>query len=134
MKKFKKVTLSVALALASITSSINALSVSAYTPKKDWAVYFVYGAPSNTPGLYPTCSRTIYTYGGGYKSKCTSWDPSNEDNAYVAVSTPYFNYNHYSKGISGVNHHTGSSGTITFSFAGRAYYGQCKASGTVGYA
>lgn len=133
MKKLKKTFLSIVLAVTSIASSMNVLSVSAYTPKKDWAVYYVYGAPSNTPGLYPICHRDIYTYSGGYKTNCTFWDAGNEDNAYVAVSTSYFNYNHYSTGISGVHYHSGGS-TISFTFSGNAYYGQCKASGTVGYA
>ncbi len=125
-KTFIKLTAAV-MAVATLAVGSVGMSASAYTSKSSWDVYYVYGAPGN---VNPTAYCTIYTYGGGYKTYCSSITGSN--NRKVNVTAPGINYDITTTGYSGTKYSSATGDNVTFKFYATGS-STCDANGTVGY-
>lgn len=117
------------LAAVSLATCVGGMSVSAYTSKGSWSTQYVHGSPSS-PATY-TGSVSMYTYGGGYQTYCSSLTGAND--RYVVVSANGMtSYNITSTGYSGRKCISTSASRVTMYFNAHSSV-SATGKGTAGY-
>ena len=117
---------------AAMTASVLCMNVGAedYPDVDAWRIKYRTGAPS-TGNLISSYQCTILTYGGGYRTYCSSISGAND--RYVSVyASGISDFKITTTGYSAVKPNPVNAGnSITFIFCGNAT-GECNASGKVG--